>query len=224
MERVLKTDLFDEATGETGLYPLLVSVARTAVGIDIAPFIMRRAQSQHETFQVVGADVGCLPFADQSFDVVISNSTLDHMDSLDDVADALKELCRVLKVDGQLLMTFDNFSNPIIALRDLLPTPLMERTGIIPYYVGASCGPRRLQKMVLAAGFEPLDVQASMHCPRVLMVPITNMLDRWAGKGVKKRFLQWLMAWEFLERLPTRYITGHFVALRAVRREDRDLE
>ncbi|MDH3689611.1 MAG: methyltransferase domain-containing protein [Gammaproteobacteria bacterium] len=219
--RVLKTDLFDEATGETGLYPLLASVGRTAVGIDIAPLIMRRAQSQHQTLLVVGADVGCLPFADQSFDVVISNSTLDHMDSLDDVAKALRELCRVLKFGGQLLMTLDNLSNPIIALRNSLPAPLIERIGLVPYYVGASCGPRRLQKMVLAAGFEPLEVQATMHCPRVLMVPITDILDRWAARAVKKRLLQWLMAWEVLERWPTRYITGHFVALRAVRREDR---
>ena len=169
VERVLKTDLFDEATGETGLYPLLGSVGRTVVGIDIAPHILRRVHTKHQALRVVGADVGRLPFPNQTFDVVISNSTLDHLDSLNDIAEALRELCRVLKLGGHLLITLDNLSNPIIALRNSLPIRLLERLRLVPYHVGASCGPWRLQKIVRATGFEPQAVQATLHCPRVLI-------------------------------------------------------
>mgnify|MGYP006138370175 CR=1 FL=1 len=35
--------------------------------------------------------------------------------------------------------------NPVVRLRNALPFGLLRRTGLVPYYVGATCGPRRLR-------------------------------------------------------------------------------
>ena len=53
------------------------------------------AGARHRGLRPVGADVCRLPFADQSFDLVLSNSTLDHLESLSELAGALAELRRV---------------------------------------------------------------------------------------------------------------------------------
>jgi len=68
-------------------------------------------------------------------------------------------------------------------------------------------------------GFEVVELTAIMHSPRVLAVAVAALLDRHAGPGPRRRFLQWLLVPERLGALPTRFLTGHFVAVRAVRHE-----
>src|SRR5512142_547900 len=77
VESVLKTDLFDEMSSD-GLYPFLATRARTFVGIDISAATSALARSRHAGIRAVTADVRRLPFAEGAFDLVISNSTLDH--------------------------------------------------------------------------------------------------------------------------------------------------
>src|SRR5204863_8026948 len=66
-------------------------------------------------------DVRALPFADGSFDVVVSTSTLDHFQARADIDTALRELHRVLASDGLAVVTLDNPWNPLVALRNALP-------------------------------------------------------------------------------------------------------
>ena len=73
-----------------------------------------------------------LPFAQGAFDGIVSNSTLDHFQSLDDLLVSLKELFRVLRPGGQMILTLDNLSNPIILLRNWLPLRLLKRLKIVP--------------------------------------------------------------------------------------------
>jgi hypothetical protein len=112
-------------------------------------------------------------------------------------------------------LTLDNLANPIIALRNALPFPLLTRLGIVPYYVGVTYGPRHLRRVVRKVGFEVLAVDAIMHCPRVLMVAVAALLQSYVGKAMQQRFLHALMTFEYLSRWPTRFLTGHFIAIRA---------
>jgi SAM-dependent methyltransferase len=217
VERLLKTDLFDEATGDKGLFPLLAAKARAVIGVDISLRTLHRAHARHGALRAVGADVCNLPFADHAFEVVVSNSTLDHMESLADLAKGLAELHRVLKRGGQLLLTLDNLSNPAVALRNALPQRLLTALHLVPYYVGATCGPRRLVGMLREAGFAAEQTEAVMHCPRVLAVLAAHGLDRLGGPASKARFLDHLLAWERLSHLPTRFFTGYLIAVKAVR-------
>jgi SAM-dependent methyltransferase len=216
-ERALKTDLFDEANSNEGLHAALAGMADTVVGIDVSLGTMRAACANNEGLAAVGADVCELPFADGSFDLILSNSTLDHMDSLADVAAGLAELQRVLRPGGRLVLTLDNLANPAVALRAALPYRLLSRLHLVPYYVGATCGPRRLRRMLEATGFATERMGAMMHCPRVPAVIAANALDRRGNDRAARGFIRFLLGLERLERLPTRYVTGYFVTVTAVR-------
>jgi SAM-dependent methyltransferase len=215
--RLLKTDLFDEAVSD-GLFLLLASRVQDVVSVDVSLAILHAAQSRRADLPAAAADVRCLPFTDGAFDVVFSNSTLDHFATCDEIVVSLWELARVLRADGKLLLTLDNVSNPVLAFRNLMPFRLLKRLGIVPYYVGATLSPRHLCRTLEQVGFEVDQVTAVMHCPRVLAVAVSRLLGRYASPGIQDRFLRLLMAFERLSQWPTRFLTGHFVAVRAVKR------
>ena len=213
--RLLKTDLFDEAVG-AGLYPALAARADAVLGLDLAGAAVAAAARRYPALRAVQADVRRLPFADGAFEVIVSNSTLDHFQTLAELRASLAELRRVLRPGGTLLLTLDNLANPILALRRVLPFTLLHRLGVLPYHVGASCGPRGLRRLAREAGFEVAELGALLHAPRVLAVALARLLER-AGPTTQRRFLRGLRACEPLARWPTRYLTGHFVAARLVR-------
>lgn len=228
LARVLKTDLWDEAMGE-GLYPLLAARAREVVGIDISPAIVGAAVQRYAPLEGVVADVRRLPFDDASFDAVVSNSSLDHFESAGDIVASIRELRRVLRSDGHLLLTLDNPANPLVALAKALPRKTLNRVwlrygrasarlGMLPYYVGATYGQRRLRRLLAEEGFDVREVRAVVHSPRVVAVLVANVLESRATPATQERFLRRLLALERLGAWPTRFVTGHFVAVRAVRR------
>ena len=216
--RVLKTDLFDESL-TSGLYPMLSNRAGTVVGIDVSTEVARAAQSRNKGLQTVVADVRRLPFADGSMDTIVSDSTLDHFRSADDILVSLAELGRILKNGGQLLLTLDNKANPVIALRNVLPFRLLNRIGVLPYYVGATFGPGRLRKSLEKHDFDVMEISAIWHFPRVAAVALGDVLKTSASAETQRRFLRFLQAFEPLSRLPTRFLTGHFIAARAIKRK-----
>ena len=167
--------------------------------------------------QTIGADVRHLPFADGAFDSIVSNSTLDHFESLDDLSISLQELFRVLRPGGQMILTLDNLSNPIILLRNWLPFPLLKRLKIVPYYVGVTLRANRLEALLNDSGFEVVEVDAIMHCPRVLAVMMARWVEKHTSLRTQRSLLRLLMAFERLSRLPTRFLTGYFVAVKATK-------
>lgn len=219
VECILKTDLFDESLGD-GLCPLVASRAKNIVGIDVSVLTAQTARSRHPLLRIKVANVRHLPFADNTFDVIISNSTLDHFKSEDEMVAALHELHRVLRVGGHLLITLDNLTNPVIALRNSLPFRCLKFLNIVPYYVGTTFGPHRLRNHLKQIGFEITDVSAVMHFPRILTMVITRISERYARREMQGYLLRLLIRFENLARWPTRFFTGYFVAARAIKRQD----
>ena len=224
-DQVLKTDLWDEAVGE-GLYPALATRARRVVGVDISTAVISAATARYPSLEASRADVRNLQFDDGSFDVVVSNSTLDHFESVDAIQTALVELRRVMSKGGTLIVTLDNAANPILALRGALPRAAFAAVWthfgelaarIAPNALGATCGIRTLERLVMAAGLRVCERGAIMHCPRALAVVVADQLARRASASTQERFLRSLLRFEALAVLPTRFFTGHFVAVRAVR-------
>lgn len=212
---LLKTDLFDESLTD-GLYPLLSQHTERIVGIDISANIVTIAKQRHQQLEAVKADVRHLPFASETFNIIISNSTLDHFKTSREIVTSLKELNRVLRKDGQLLITLDNYTNPVIFLRNALPFNLLNRLGILPYYVGATFGARRLKQTLEALEFSVVDVKTIWHCPRILLAAIAKILDHMLDKS-KHSFLNTVVEFESLSKLPTKYLTGHFIAAKAIK-------
>jgi len=207
---------FDEAVNH-GLAPFLMSRANKFFCIDISLGVHQMARCRYPDLHTVGADVRDLPFANGTFDGIVSNSTLDHFESLDDLSGSLQELFRVLRPGGQMILTLDNLSNPIILLRNCLPFRWLKRLKIVPYYVGVTLRPHRLQHLLEEIGFKVLEVDAIMHCPRVLAVAVARWMQKHTRSKVQGHFLRFLQAFECLSYLPTRFFTGYFVAVRVVK-------
>ncbi len=213
MSRLLKTDAFDEASS-SGLWPWLREAADVVETIDLSPAMAKMARRRHHRLSVTVADVRALPFQDQAFNAVVSNSTLDHFTHASFIAESLTELRRVLVADGRLLLTLDNPDNPALALRGALPFSWLNRIGLVPYFVGATFGWRQLTRVLYACGFEVMEVTAILHCPRVVAVQAARLAGRCSPTS-QRRFLAALARFESAERWPTRFLTGHFVAVLA---------
>ena len=224
---ILKTDLWDEAVGD-GLYPALSRISSEVVGIDSSEEVASRARTRYPDLEATVADVRALPFPDGRFDAVVSNSTLDHFESVDEIAAALAELRRVLRPGGELLLTLDNPLNPIVGLTKILPRAALHRqwlrlagpsrrVGLLPYFVGATVGPRSLDRIIREQGFDPQERATVVHAPRVVAVLVGSLLQRRGSQRAQRQFLAGLAAFERLESWPTRYVTGHFIAVRARR-------
>lgn len=213
--RLLKTDLFDEVAGR-GIVGELDARGWAVTGIDVSPVIVAEAAARHADLEAVTADVRSLPFRDGSFDAVFSGSTLDHFESVADIGIALRELARVLRPGGRLVLTLDNPGNPLIWLRNGPLSRILPRLGIVPYQVGATLSRRPLADALLGAGFEIRQMTAALHCPRVLAVGVAPVVGR-LGHTARETFLRALGCFEALEWMPTRWITGHYLAAHAVR-------
>jgi SAM-dependent methyltransferase len=209
--RVLKTDLFDEVAGE-GLVPTLAARSSSVVAIDRS-LEAARAGHRRSGAVAVSADVRHLPFADGTFDVIVSNSTLDHFEDVREIAEAVAEMHRVLVPGGRLILTLDNPANPIVALRNALPFPALRRVGLVPYYVGATLSAPDASVVLARAGLTVKEVTSVMHCPRAVAIA-TLYATRWlVSPRWSRRLRAGLMAFERLERWPLRHRTGYFVAL-----------
>jgi SAM-dependent methyltransferase len=213
---LLKTDLFDEACGE-GLLPLLRRRAEAVVGVDVAREVRARACARHPGLTSAGADVRTLPFSSGAFDLVVSNSTLDHFTCRADIDRALAEIHRVLRPGGRLIVTLDNGANPAIAIRNSVPFAIWHRMRLVPYYVGATHGPGGLRRALLGAGFEILAQSTLMHVPRILVRALAHLPGAALADG-EPRLLRALVAGESLSRLPSARLTGQFIAVHARKR------
>jgi ubiquinone/menaquinone biosynthesis C-methylase UbiE len=188
-------------------------------GIDVSPTLVELVRARHPLLDVHAADVRHLPFPDGTFDAVCSDSTLDHFDSAADIADALAEIRRALRRGGALLVTLDNGMNPLVAVRNAMPERWRQASRLVPYAVGATCRrPRDLRALLERSGFEVTRTGAILHCPRVLAVMAGNAVDRHGSERAREAYTRTLVAFERLSRLPTRFVTGHFLAALAIKR------
>lgn len=131
-KRVLKTDLNEEAFGED---QILFSLSNNAhiFGLDISQDAVKKANIRQSekglAHNYIRADVRDLPFDDEAFDLILSTSTLDHFTTEDDLIKSLKELKKVLKPSGFMIIALNNKHN----LNFYLSLKLGRLLGLIPY-------------------------------------------------------------------------------------------
>ncbi len=94
---------------------------RTVVGLEYCFGYSQHARLQaaerHQTFNVVNADAGQLPFLSNAFDNCVCTETLEHVLNPDQV---LSEIYRVLKPGGYLFLTVPNEKNAHTLYRRML--------------------------------------------------------------------------------------------------------
>jgi ubiquinone/menaquinone biosynthesis C-methylase UbiE len=102
----------------------------TAYGTDISKEGLKNSQRIHSTLRldarVVNSTIENLPFADSSFDIVHLRWVIHHL-SKEKTSESLKEIRRILKKNGYLLLCETNYRYPI---RWLVQTPHLSRINI----------------------------------------------------------------------------------------------
>jgi SAM-dependent methyltransferase len=155
----LKTDSFEEAFGGDSFMPWLSSRAAVAA-IDVSGVICRRARSNRPEAAYAAASVDALPFSDGCFDLVVSNSTLDHLPA-DRVPEALGEIARVMRGGGLLAITLDNAHNPLYKLGYAASNLF----GLSPYHQERCYSKDDVMPMLAEAGFQVEEVRSIVHLP-----------------------------------------------------------
>lgn len=214
----LKTDLFDEVVGD-GLAAWLQSVSDRVEGFDLVPAIAQEAASRHPQLITRQSDVRRLgSYPADYFDLVVSNSTLDHFTDEADLAKSLAELTRVLMPGGLLFVSLDNPQNPIVSVRNRLSRMSKKSNPLIPYFMGYTVSQVELCRMLDVVGLSVERTEHVMHAPRVLFLHACQLFshDSWSGKAM----IKWMLAFEVLKYLPTRSRTGHYSVVLA-RKPDR---
>jgi len=109
LEYIKKNEkLLDLGCGNGRLYKMVQQLSLDYTGIDISSELIKTAkESFPETKFVVGSALD-LPFENESFDKVISIAVLHHIPSLKLRIKFMEEGYRVLKKDGQMIITVWN--------------------------------------------------------------------------------------------------------------------
>ena len=221
-QTVMKTDLFAEALcpSRAFLWDILKGNSNV-IGIDVSAEISSKARTNTAHYtpnslaEYITGDVRQLPFADNSFNLIVSDSTLDHFRHKDEIITALFELARVLKPGGTLIITMDNKGN--------LTEPLFRlwiRFGLAPFFIGKTYSIRELKEALAKAGLRVMDSTSIIHNPRFFTKLIVTLLRRIEPT----RFNQWikklLNLLDSLENRKTKYLTAQFIAAKAVKPAD----
>jgi SAM-dependent methyltransferase len=221
-QRILKTDLFAEAfVVEQFLFD--IAPAKGVIGMDISTEIVAQAKRQTrqrgiDAGKYLCCDVKHLPLRDNSIDLVISDSTLDHFPSEADIVTALKELGRVLRPGGILILTIDNKSNltypPYFILR------LWMKLGLSPYFIGRTLSLTKLRRILGGIGLSVEESTAILHYPHPdgLVRWLEHFLRRLSRGRLDNAIRKGLALLERLEGKRTRYLTGRYLAVKAVKR------
>jgi len=96
--------VLDAACGEGYGSALLAGAAAAVTGVDISEDAIEHANGRYGggNLEFLAADCLALPFAERSFDCVVSFETLEHLEDQDGL---LREFSRVLKPDGFLVIS-----------------------------------------------------------------------------------------------------------------------
>lgn len=221
-EFALKTDLFEDATTAYPLVPSLSRMSNRLVGIDWSREVVTTAKARIGSGPVnwcdaVVCDARALPFKPGSFDLIICLSTLDHFCSKEDIYLSLRELAKALRPRGILIATFDNPENPIVNLRNRLPYRLLKWFRLIPFHVGATYSKSELCQATKEIGLTVTDTTAIIHSPRLFAIWIAKMVATTRSKIGEASLSRLFRSFESIERWRTRYLTGYFIAIRAVK-------
>lgn len=215
--RRLKTDLFEEAiclqhpmaefpVGSLGMDGSISAVATARRNL--------RASGGH---RLLVGDLRQSPIRPGALSSILSGSSLDHFEAEEDLASGLAEVSAGLEPGGILVLTLDNPQNPLIWLRNHLPYRFLHRLGLVPYFVGRTWSRGEAQRQLENLGLEVIAASAIAHTPRAPAIWLDALARRWGGDRLRSLLLRTYLAFECLESLPTRYITGYYVAIRARR-------
>lgn len=206
---LLKTDLFEEGFGQDRLLDALASRYPEVVGMDVSQVVASSARRRIPGPAYLVSDVCALPFPPARFDLIVSISTLDHLPP-PKLPGALAELCGLLRPGGCLIVTLDSRHNPLHVLSNVL----RRRLGRI--HAERCYTTDEVRRALAGQPVEVTDAIAIYHVP----FPV-NFLAKKARTLLGARAdgaIRWIVAvCRRLGNLPTRFVTGRYIALRVIK-------
>jgi len=219
IRRILKTDLFAEGLDPSRAFLWDVMKNNSdVVGIDISPGITSRAKTVTAKYapispaKYLACDVRHLPFASNTFDLIISDSTLDHFHNENEIIKALFELSRVLKPGGTLFITMDNKSN---ITEPLFRLWIFFRLSY--FFIGKTYSVNELKAALSEAGLRVTDTTAIIHNPRFFARRLISLLHKGNPSRFNRFLRRVLIAFDGLEGWKTKYLTAQFIAAKAIK-------
>ena len=210
---VLKTDLFEDAYGDDWIFCDLFRDMRLAVGFDIDSKTVSAALRRNAgAFEGIVCDVRHVAVADARVDVVVSTSTLDHLESKRDIAASLDELGRAVRPEGIVIVTLDNPRNVFYFILKWL-----SRRGWTPFPLGATLSMAELEAMLVERSFRIEKRGYLIHNPRLLSTALFLGLRRLLGRQADTPIRWLLRAFNLLGSFPSQSFTGCFLAVSAVK-------
>lgn len=108
--------IIDVGCGAAPVVSRLLANDRDCIGLDYSFDMLRFSrdvlnQSQQHNTALLQADCQALPFPDNHFDIIVCLGVISY---IQDYQPALKELYRILKPDGTLIISFRNTYNPVL--------------------------------------------------------------------------------------------------------------
>lgn len=100
-----KDMVLDLGCGNGRLYQILAKKQAQYIGLDQSEELIKIAQEKNPEVEFVVGEMSALNFPDQKFDAVYCIAALNHIPGRELQLQCLKEMYRVLKMDGKLLMT-----------------------------------------------------------------------------------------------------------------------
>lgn len=192
IRRDLVLDLLGKGPGrvlDVGCGPGVMSGALRARGwkfwgIDPAPAMIASCVTGSDIHLAVGA-VESLPLSAEQFDAVICMGVIER---IDDDGQALREMVRVLRPGGSLIVSAPHRLSPSLVWRDMVVYPLLAVLRPIHHrLVGASretvirshrsYTARSLRRLMTATGAVVTDTR---YCVVTLPAPLPALMPRWA--------------------------------------------
>lgn len=218
-QKILKTDLFAEALCPSRVFLSdILEINSSVIGIDISAEITSRARMNTAQYaagspsEYITCDARQLPFASNSFDLIVSDSSLDHFKHEVEILTALFELTRVLKRGGTLIITMDNKGN--------LTEPLFRLWiyfGLAPFFIGKTYSIKELIQALTRVKLCVMDVTAIVHYPRFFTKMKIRLLRKIMPSRLDRNIRRVLAFFDRLESTQTKYLTGLFIAAKAVK-------
>jgi ubiquinone/menaquinone biosynthesis C-methylase UbiE len=182
--------VLEVACGRGGFVRELARNGARVTGCDFSFSALRVARAKLDDVRggvaatLVHGDAQCLPFADASFDLIVSCETIEH---LPDVQAAIREMHRVARPGGKLFLTTPNYAN-LTGLYDLYERVRRPSQKTDQPFDRQQWFPQ-IRKWVRGAGWEILEVDGTVH--QFPILPGHSPI-RWEGLESSRKLRQLL--------------------------------
>lgn len=208
----LKTDAYEEFHGTDSFLGWLTGACGRVWVVDVSKEVLNGATRRGYGAFFLNASVTSLPTRGSSLDLIVSNSTLDHL-SAQDMRLALGEFSRSLRRGGILVLTLDNAHNPLyrlgyiagkfMGLQKYHQERCYRKDEVIPWLEGLGFAVEETASIVHLP--TPFNLMARMFSPlnRLLFgLPVRSGIALFSSLGLGGRniYTGWFLAFKCVKR------------------------